>query len=59
MKLFDEKHKKQMEENSKELESNLRKRVAQGSDGSLFGNIGQAFAKNLLHDMETRRVIKK
>lgn len=59
MKLFDEKHKKQMEDNSKKLESNLRKRVAQGSDGSLFGNIGYSFAKNLLHSMETRKVIKK
>ena len=59
MKLFDEKHKKQMEDNSKKLESNLRKRVAQGSDGSLFGNIGYSFAKNLLHNMETRKVIKK
>lgn len=59
MKLFDEKYKKQMEDNSVKLESNLRKRVAQGSDGSLFGNIGHSFAKNLLHSMETRKVIKK
>ena len=58
MALFDEKHKKQMELNGLKLRDNLRKTVEQGSDGSLMGNIGLSFSKNLLHSLETRKVKK-
>lgn len=56
MALFDEKHKRQMEENSRKLQENLEKRVKEGSDGSLFGNIGLQFSKNLLHGLKTKKV---
>lgn len=59
MALFDEKHKKQMEENGRKLRENLRKTVEAGSDGSAFGNIGLAFSKNLLHSLENTKVRKK
>lgn len=58
MALFDEAHKKQMEENGRQLKKNLEKRVREGSDGSLFGDIGLKFSQNLLHSLNTRKVKK-
>lgn len=58
MALFDERHKKQMEENGEKLRRNLQSRIDQGSDGSLFGSIGLQFSKNLLNDLNTRKVKK-
>lgn len=56
MALFDEKHKAQMKANGVRLRQNLRKRLAEGSDGSLFGDLGLCFSQNLLSDLETRTV---
>lgn len=58
MALFDEAHKKQMEENGRQLRKNLEKRIKEGSDGSVFGNIGLQFSQNLLHSLNTRKVKK-
>lgn len=58
MALFDEEHKRQMERNGEKLRKNLQASVEKGSDGSLMGNIGLAFSKNLLNSLNTRTVKK-
>lgn len=52
MALFDAEHKRQMEANGVRLRQNLRKSIAKGSDGSLFGDLGLRFSQNLLSDLE-------
>lgn len=58
MALFDEKHKLQMEENGRKLRENLERSIKKGSDGSLFGEIGLQFSKNLLQSLKTNKVKK-
>lgn len=53
------KSKEVMEESGKRLRNNLQERISKGSDGSLFGDISLSFSKNLLNDLNNRKVIKK
>lgn len=59
MALFDEKHKKQMEENGRRLRENLARKIAEPVvEGSIMSIMGHNFAKNLLNDLNNRKVIK-
>lgn len=58
-KLFDADHRAQMEKNGEKLRENLRATVAKGRQPGLMGGIAFNFASNLLHDLETRKVVKE
>lgn len=59
MALFDEKHRQWQKENGERLRENLRATVAKGRQPGVMGGIAFNFAKNLLNDLETRKVVKK
>lgn len=59
MALFDEKHKAQLGQNSEVLRMRLAETVRKGpkSDG-LFDQLSYNFSRNLLNDINTRKVKK-
>lgn len=60
MALFDEKHKAAMEENSRKLKARLEQTVKEGpKSNGLMDTLSFNFSRNLLHSMNTRKVVKK
>ncbi len=60
MALFDEKHKAAMEENGRKLKERLEKTVKDGpKSNGLMDTLSFNFSRNLLNDLNTRKVVKR
>lgn len=59
MNLWSPEHKKFQEENGRKLKENLEREVKAGpKSDSLFDQLSHKFSSNLLHSINTRKVVK-
>lgn len=59
MELFGKEHKEQMEKNGQDLRQRLSQVVNRGPIGGPFAEMEYSFCKNLLNNLNSRKVVKK